>query len=112
MAALAGVKFIPNPAGIFALANSAIVVQAVEALASAIAEAAKANAPYDSESDGPHYRDLIIVEDGEIPGTKVVVASKFTSYWLEVGTEDTPAFAPLRKGADQVGVVLKAGDDQ
>ena len=104
--ALAGVtKFIPNPAGILMLAKSPLVMAALSSAADQIAESAKDHAPEDTGD----YIDGIEVWEGEIPGTLAVVATDFKSYWIEVGTEHTPAFAPLRIGAEAAGFTLVSG---
>ena len=57
-----------------------------------IVEAAKAVAPVDTGT----YRDSIHVEDGK------VVADVDYAGAVEFGTSDTPAHAPLRRGAETV----------
>lgn len=99
--------FVPNPVGMAAIAVGVGVQAVLERLGEAIAEGARSAAPED-EGD---YIDGIVVEDGEAPGSKRVLATDFKSNWIEYGTEDTPAFAPLRLGADSAGVPLVEGGD-
>jgi hypothetical protein len=68
------------------------------------------------ESQGPHpYSDLpehyvdeiepsVRFERGRLIGR--VDANASYSWWIEIGTSDTTAFAPLRHGADMVGLDL------
>ena len=74
----------------------------------AAAEARNLGPVGDSE---PHYVDMIDVDLGIEGDTALarVNANKFTSNWIEFGTEDTPAFAPLRRGAEAAGLKVVAG---
>lgn len=105
-------KVVINPV-FLKVAPLAVGVQAVlQAVGEKIVEAARAS--FESE---PHpfstgaYLESIEVQDGDVPGSKRVIATDWKSNWVEFGTEHSPAFAPLRRGADSVGVVLVGGKD-
>ena len=102
---MAGARFVPNPAGMAAIA--VMVGTFMRYVAEKIVEQARAIAPYgDSE---PHYRDMIHVSQGPItsedgvPGWRVN-AWKYTSGFLEFGTSDTPVFATLRRASESVSL--------
>ncbi|MGH2651415.1 MAG: HK97 gp10 family phage protein [Actinomycetota bacterium] len=99
------VRFVPNPVGIEALKRSVGVQVVLTALGTALKAAAQSHAPVQTGK----YRDSIEVEDGDLPGTKRVVAHDFKANWIEFGTVDTPAFAPLRTAADSLGLRLRGG---
>lgn len=89
------------------------VIQHFGDIADAAAQAVRAA----WEASGPHpYEtgDFVSSIHG-ISGTKNgrvaarVNADDYKAWWLEVGTEDTPAFAPLRLGADLIGLHLVGG---
>lgn len=108
--AKAGIRIIPNPAGIALLARTPFMSAEMLDRADEVAENAKSVAPY-GEGEGGHYRDMIrtapIVAKG-VAGARVN-AWKFTSGFIEFGTSDTPIFQPLRKGAEMAGLSLGAG---
>lgn len=63
-------------------------------------------------SDAPeHYVDQIEPSVMSVRGQLIgrVDAQADYSWYIEVGTSDTPAFAPLRLGADMVGLELRGG---
>jgi hypothetical protein len=98
-------KFIPNPVGIAAVARSAQVAEKLKAVAEAVAENARSVAP---ELSGD-YIDGIAVEaaiDGDSAVGRVN-ANDWKSALIEFGTEDTPTFAPLRRGAEGAGLTLR-----
>lgn len=75
------------------------------------------NPPSESTEEYGHYVDNIEVEAGVIfgVGQARVVATKFTSAWLEfgdIGAHIDPASppAPLRRGAEAAGLSLTKGD--
>jgi len=65
---------------------------AQDEVAEEIAEAARSVAPVDTGA----YRDSIHIEDGK------VVADVDYAAVIEVGSSDTPAFSPLRRGAETI----------
>lgn len=102
------VRYVPNIRGIALLGRTPAMLAAMLARADGVAEHVRANAPV-GEGNGGHYKDQI--ETGPSPITSLtagarVSAKKFTSGWIEFGTEDTPAFAPLRNAADANGLEL------
>lgn len=106
-------RFVLNELGIQEVGHSAGLLIALEAIALDIAENVKAIAPVDDDAD-VHYIDLITVDTGELAGHLVarVNANKFTANWLEFGTGEpgpTPAFAPMRRGAERAGFLLVGG---
>jgi len=89
------------------------MVQQMESRAQLVAEHAKSV----WHQSGPHpyetgeYVSQIKGEAGLENGIAVgrVNAYKFTSHWIEYGTSDTPAFAPLRRGAESAGLPVYGG---
>jgi hypothetical protein len=57
---------------------------------------------------GEHYVDMIETDVGVEGPTLIgrVSANKFTSGFIEFGTVRTPAFAPLRRAVEAVGLRL------
>jgi hypothetical protein len=112
--------FVPNPRGAENITRSEPWARHLLAITAEVAAAAKVA----FEMQGPHpyavptpahptggdYVTLIqpsvLLEHGEFVGR--VVAFDEASWYIEVGTSDTPTFAPLRLGADMVGLNLVA----
>lgn len=97
------VRFVPNPVAGAELARTPEMMAFLLAKATEAAEASKAIAPVRTG----RYRAGIgaSVE----PGRARINAFYFTSHWIEFGTGQpgpTPAFAPLRRGAEAVGLRL------
>ena len=86
--------FIPNPAGILALEDHPLVALGLTAKAESIAETAKSISPVRTGA----FRDSIHVEQTE--DGPVVTADVEYARFVELGTSDTPAFAPLRRAAE------------
>ena len=98
--------FVPNMAGIRAIASSPEMQLAIMQITEMIAAAAREIAPRSSIAE-EHYADEIVVERGQDGGdfAGIVNAKNFKSNWIEFGTGQpgpTPAFAPLRRGAEAV----------
>jgi hypothetical protein len=93
--------FLPNPRFPLEMAKDAVLVAQLASAAKGAEENAKALAPV-REGD---YRDGIevVVEGSEV----ALVGTYWTSHFLEFGTVDTPAFAPLRRGVRAAGLRLK-----
>lgn len=87
-------RFEPSEAGFAELERGAVA--GVSAIAHAIAERAGELAPVDTGE----YRDSIAVEV-DAGGARVVVASGHAAF-VEFGTADTPAFAPVLRAQDAV----------
>lgn len=85
-------RFIPSLGIAQRAAKESVDSGAVDKVAEEIAKAARAVAPVDTGA----YRDSIHVEDG------AVVADVAHAAAVEAGTADTPAFSPLRRGAETV----------
>lgn len=107
------VHFIPNRAGIAAIDQTAQMVEGMKTFAEKIIEGVRSVAPVGSGAGG-HYVDMLEVEADVESGvaTGHVVAMKFTALWLEFGTGapgPTPAFAPLRRGAEAAGFRVTGG---
>jgi len=81
------------------------------ATARAAREAFEMQGPHPYSDAPEHYVDKIessvMFEHGQLVGR--VDAEASYSWFIEVGTSDTPAFAPLRIGADMVGLDLRGG---
>jgi hypothetical protein len=92
-----GVIFIPKPLLEIELEKGLDMSSQAEKMA----EIARANAPVDTGE----YRDSIHVEtDGE--GSRVVAGTDH-GVWVEIGTEDTPAFHVLTQAAESAGFHLE-----
>lgn len=99
--ATGGVTFTPNPFFEGELLRSGMLDDDLMEAAEAIASAARGLAPVD-EGD---YRDSITAEVGQ--GDKGVEGNVFSEDYkagfVEFGTIHNPAYAPLRRGAEQAG---------
>ena len=100
-------RFKANPHAIPELGKTREMVAMLEDVATEATAKVRSIAPVDRTS--PHYRDMIhpdaAVENGQALGR--VNAHKDTSGLIEFGTEDTPTFAPLRRGFEMLGFRLK-----
>jgi hypothetical protein len=104
--------FVPNPHAADDIAMSEGWARHLFEVTAAVAAAAKVA----FEMQGPHPYAIgdyvaqieasVQVEGGRLVGR--VDANDEVSWWIEVGTSDTPTFAPLRLGADMVGLHLTA----
>lgn len=92
--------FIPNPALLSELESSAGMKDALKEAAEAGASEARRIAPVDTGD----YQDSIHVEEGD--GVQLVADVPYAIY-VELGTEDTPAFQPLRRGLEAAGLKLE-----
>ncbi len=92
------VTFIPNPLVGAELAETAEMEAALLSSAEMAAEAAQALAPVLTGA----YRDSIHAEAEE--GEARLVADVPYAVYVEFGTVDTPAFSPLRRGAEAAGL--------
>lgn len=108
-----GVRFRPNYRAVAIIAASPQMVSEMGERAELVADNARAA----WHASGPHpyetgeYVDGIDAVAGVEGGIAVgrVNAHKFTSAYIEYGTSDTPAFAPLRRGADAAGLKVYSG---
>lgn len=71
-------------------------------------EAVKAIAPVGDSKPGDHYKDQIegvVGTRGSRGGVFIgrINAFKWTSHWIEFGTINNPAYAPLRRGLAAIG---------
>ncbi len=101
------VKFVPNPAIGPILARTPEMMAVLLAAAEAGAAAARSIAPVGATGK---YRDGIGAEVE--PGRARINANDYKSNWIEFGTGQpgpTPAFAPLRRGAEMAGLRLTGG---
>jgi hypothetical protein len=99
-------QFIPNPGFIKILENTPFLDGSLQALAAEGANAARENAPVLTGA----YRDSIVGETGyNEDGIYIgrINAYDYKAWWIEAGTEDTPAFGTLQQGLDAIG--LRAG---
>ena len=94
-------NFVPNPALERRLRESAEMRAAMRRSAEAAVEEAQRLAPVDT---GEYRNSIKVVDTGS--GVRIVADDDKASY-IEFGTEDTPAFAPLRRGTEAAG--LKRG---
>jgi Bacteriophage HK97-gp10, putative tail-component len=99
-------QFLPDPKEIAKLTLTPEMLKHFQSIADMVAQEAKQLAPVDTGA----YQDSIVGEavlDGD-GLTARVNAYDFKAWWIEVGTEDTPAFAPLRLGAELAGFHVEA----
>jgi hypothetical protein len=94
-------RFVPNPAAEEQIASSAEMGAAIEHYSEQLADGARDAAPVLTGA----YRNSIQVEMETEGGMVIGVVSANVDYagWIEFGTSDTPAFAPMRRGIDRVG---------
>ena len=100
-------RFKQNPRAISELLRVRELESLLGRLASEAAQNTRSIAPADDTP--PHYRDQIEAQSG-LHGDRVigrVNANKDNSGYIEFGTEDTPAFAPLRRGLEATGLQVK-----
>lgn len=107
----APIKFVPNPAVGVELRADPLLLAVMKTKAEAAANAAKAVAPVGATGD---YAASIGVGEAEYGGFPVatVEATDFKARWIEFGTGQpgpTPAFAPLRRGAEGAGLIVTGG---
>jgi hypothetical protein len=102
-------RYVPNPAQVGELGRSKQLLDELMKRAEEAADKARGLAPVDSGD----YRDGIEV-DGGVDGSTVVArvnANDWKSGLIEFGTgrpAPTPAYAPLRRGAEQAGLKVEA----
>jgi hypothetical protein len=104
-------RFIPDRTGIAAIGRTEDVRRHLEAAANEAAQQAKAIAPTDTFD----YRDSINVVSGVEGATALarINADDWKSVFIEFGTgpvAPTPAYAPLRRGAEAAGLDLREGE--
>lgn len=91
-------RFVPNPRFESQARQSREMREAIRRATEPALREAQRLAPVDSGE----YRDsLQIVEDAD--GVRLMSDDDKASF-IEFGTEDTPAFAPLRKGTEAAGL--------
>lgn len=99
-------KFVPNPGMSGLLARTVQMRAALHIRARLAAEYSRALAPRDS---GDYANSIVAVsginDQGEMAGR--VVAKDFKAKWIEFGTMYMPPFAPLRLGAEGVGLKVR-----
>jgi pectin methylesterase-like acyl-CoA thioesterase len=100
-------RFIPNFPVIYKLIPKMPIVQAaINIVGQDMEEIARATAPVATGK----YRDSIhVIEDGD---GIILVADDEKAHYIEFGTEDTPAFATLRKAAESAGQELSFDDGE
>lgn len=90
--------FVPNPSLERRLRESAAMRAAMRRAAEAAVPEVQGLAPVDTGE----YRNSIKVVD--TPTGARIVADDDKASHIEFGTEDTPAFAPLRRGTEAAGL--------
>lgn len=105
-------SFVPDPHAEESITSSigwaTYLIEVTNAAAQAAVDAFEGQGPHPYET-GQYVgsiRPYVGLENGAYIGR--VIADDFKAWWLEVGTSDTPAFAPLRLGADAVGLKVEA----
>lgn len=112
------VIFVPDPEGIAILAESPGMIDSMKVFADLAAMNTMNLVPVGEETGSDarwgHYHDQVEVDVGidstpivGLPGPHAVArvnAMKFTAHWLEFGTINMPAKAPLRRGAEMAGL--------
>lgn len=101
-------KYLPDHRADELLARDADVGVALTKVAEQIADTVRRIGPRDADAD-EHYVEMITVDSGLDGSTVVgrVNANKWTSWFIEAGTSDTPTFAPLRHATESVGLTLR-----
>lgn len=91
-------RFIPNPAGIARIDETAEMSEAMKVYGEATVQVAQAIAPRLTGA----YADSIQAVSETVNGQSVcqVVADIEYAVFVEFGTSDTPAFAPLRRASE------------
>lgn len=108
----ARVKYVPNPNSTAALGLSQGMARIMELRGAAAAQIVREIGPVDPKTpDGEHYVDQITSVVGIRRGKFYarVNANKWTSGLIEFGTggsTPTPAFAPLRRAVELLGLVV------
>lgn len=101
--------FVMNPAFIPALARSAGVVAVVKARTERVFEEWQRIAPVFTGHYLSGGRVEISVEGGRVIGRVIVDDPTGAAGLIEFGTEDTPAFAPLRRALQAVFGAMAKG---
>lgn len=91
-------RFVPNPRFESEAKRSAEMKAAMKRGAQAAADEARRMAPVDT---GEYRASIRVVETAD--GARVVADDDKATY-IEFGTSDTPAFAPLRRGTEAAGL--------
>jgi hypothetical protein len=95
-------RFVPNPAFESQLKRADFLQDAMLEVAESIAENAVSVAPVE---EGDYREGIEAVSDGE---GAVVNANDWKSGFVEFGTTNNPAWAPLRRGCEIAGLRLEA----
>lgn len=77
-----------------------LMAVALDRMAAHVADEARAVAPFDEGDYHDSIEHDVIVEEGVTKG--VVYSDDYKALFIEYGTVDTPAFAPLRRGLEQL----------
>ena len=103
----AQLKFIATPLLNLKVREMPSVGKAMLARAELAAQAAQDLAPRGETGD---YADSIGAVEAPIEGARgaIVRATDFKAAWIEFGTANMPAFAPLRRGAEMTGLAVVA----
>lgn len=99
---MSNVRYVPNRSGLDALKRTTDMLKFLEDRAQEAANAAKSYSPIRTANYLESIGATSKVDGGEARG--YVYAKDFKALWIEFGTEDTPTFAPLRKGAEAAGL--------
>lgn len=91
-------RFVPNPAFENQARRSTEMRAAMQRAAEEAADEARRLAPVDT---GEYRASITVVTTAE--GARVVADDDKATY-IEFGTSDTPAFAPLRRGTEAAGL--------
>jgi hypothetical protein len=97
------VVFVPNPFGVAEISRTQDMSRAMTEVATAVEAVAKVIAPI---LTGAYVESIHVeqtTEDGKAAAN--VVADVPYAVFVEFGTGDTPAFAPLRRASESVGVL-------
>lgn len=108
-------RYVPNPFYAEEVARSVALDAVLKETADSVKSHVEQLAPYDPDDSQPHYVERLesttAVDDGARRVGRVN-AWKYTSGWIEFGTEHMAAQAPLRRGAEAAGLHVIGGEQQ
>lgn len=99
-------EFLPDPAATAKIMAQQSTLDYFQRITDQVVDAAKALAPVETGAYQDSISGVVGIEDGALVAR--VNAFDYKAWWIEAGTEDTPAFAPLARGAESAGLHVEA----